>query len=64
MDQNKEQLNHLEDKIDALYAEIVKIKRYFFILMIVSVAMIVLPILLGALALPSLITTMTGVYGI
>lgn len=64
METNENQLNILEDKIDVVYKEMIKIKRYFLILAVISVIMILAPLLIAVLVLPSLLENISNVYGI
>lgn len=59
---HEEQLARLEQKIDAVKETAEKTKKYVFIMLIATVSMAVLPILLGALALPFMMSTLGSVY--
>ena len=50
-DQNK--LNDLEAKIDAIYVSVEKTRRYFQIVMWITIAMVVLPALGLVFAIPA-----------
>ncbi len=64
METTEQQLIRLEEKIDAVYASTEKTRKYILWMLIGSVAIIVLPILLGALALPALLDTVGSMYQI
>lgn len=64
MENSEQQLIRLEEKIDAVYASVEKSRRHILTMVIITVATIVLPILLGALLLPSIISSIGGMYGI
>lgn len=64
METPEQQLIRLEEKIDAVYASVEKSRKYILTMVIITVATIVLPILLGALLLPSMLSSIGGVYGI
>lgn len=52
-----EKLVQLEQKIDALYASVEKVRRYFMWTLIVTVATVALPLLLALVAAPLLLTS-------
>ncbi len=64
METPEQQLIRLEEKIDAVYASVEKSRKYILTMVIITIVTIVLPILLGALLLPSLLSSMSSVYGI
>ena len=64
MNPQEEQLARLEQKIDAVYVSTEKSRKYILTMLIATLVMAVLPIILGALALPMLMSTLGGVYGV
>lgn len=64
MENNEAQLALLEKKIDAVYASVEKSRKYLLTIVIVTLVTLVLPIILGAIALPMVMSTMTGMYQI
>lgn len=58
MDQNIEQrLKHIEEKLDAVFKSAEKTRKYFLTLIILSVALVVLPIIGLFFAVPSFLET-------
>jgi hypothetical protein len=51
----------LERKIDAIYSSVEKTRKYFLYTMLLSVALVLLPVLGLAVAVPSLMGTMSSV---
>ena len=64
MNPQEEQLARLEQKIDAVYASTEKSRKYLLTMLIASVLMVVLPLILAALALPLLMSTVGSMYQI
>lgn len=64
MNPQEEQLARLEQKIDAIYASTEKSRKYLLTMLIGTVLMVVLPLILAALALPILMSTLGGIYQI
>lgn len=64
METQEEQLARLEEKIDAVYKSTEKSRKYLLGMLIGSLLMIVLPIILAVLALPMLLSTVSGMYQI
>jgi hypothetical protein len=61
----QEILQKLEDqqkKIDATYASVEKLRKYFLWTLIVTVVTFVLPLIIVLIALPWMISTITNVY--
>jgi hypothetical protein len=50
----------LEDKVDKIYVSVEKTRKYFFWTMIISVALVVLPAIGLAFALPAFLSSYTG----
>ena len=63
METNEEQLARLEAKLDAVNVSVEKTRKYVFGLVVTMVVAALLPILLGALMLPFLTSTLGSVYG-
>lgn len=60
MDQDtSKRLAELEAKVDAIYASVEKTRKYFLWTMIVTIAVVVLPAIALAFALPSFIGNYT-----
>jgi len=55
-----EKIKELETKIDQIYQSVEKTRKYFFWTMIITVALVVLPIIGLAFALPSFLTNYVG----
>jgi len=60
MDQLEERLNAIEEKIDAVYESSEKMRKYFLWTLIISVAVVVLPLIGLAFVLPTFIQGMGG----
>ena len=64
MNPHEEQLARVEQKLDAVYASTEKTRKYILIMLTATLVMAVLPIILGAIMLPMLTSTLGSVYGI
>lgn len=64
METTEQQLARLEEKIDAVYKSSEKSRKYLLAMLIGSVLMVVLPLILAALAIPFLMSTLGSVYSI
>lgn len=64
MESNETELTRLEDKIDAVYASVEKSRKYLLTMVIITVVTIALPIIIAAIALPALMSTMGDMYQI
>jgi uncharacterized protein YqhQ len=64
MNPQEEQLARLEQKIDAIYMSTEKSRKYLLTMLIGTVLMVVLPLILAALAVPFLMSTLGGIYQI
>lgn len=63
----EEVLKKLEDqqiKIDAMYASVEKLRKYFLWTLIITVGTIVLPIIGMMIILPSIISSLSSAYGL
>lgn len=64
MNPQEEQLARLEQKIDVIYTSTEKSRKYLLTMLIASVLMVILPLILAALALPLLMSTVGSMYQI
>ena len=64
METTEERLARMEAKIDAVYVSAEKSRKYLLTTVIVTVVTIVLPLLIAAIALPSIMSTLTSAYQI
>jgi len=64
MEEILKKLEQQEIKIDAMYASVEKLRKYFLWTLIITVATIVLPIVALMFILPALLTTLSGAYGL
>ncbi|KKQ80314.1 MAG: hypothetical protein UT03_C0027G0002 [Candidatus Moranbacteria bacterium GW2011_GWD2_38_7] len=64
MEEILKKLEEQQIKIDAMYASVEKLRKYFLWTLIVTVATIVLPIIALMFILPAIISTLTGAYGL
>jgi hypothetical protein len=61
MEKNEqEQLDALEHKIDAIYSSVEKTRKYFLVVMWVTIAMVVLPAIGLIFAIPAFIRAYTA----
>jgi len=59
-----QKLEAQEKKLDAIYQSVEKMRKYFLWTLIVTVAMIVLPLIALAFVIPWFLKIMTSAYGI
>lgn len=64
MNPHEEQLARVEQKIDAMYASVEKTRKYLLTMLIASVVMVALPLLIAAVALPMMMSSLGSMYGI
>ena len=64
MNPHEEQLTRVEQKIDAMFVSVEKMRKYLLTMLIATLVMVVLPILIAALALPLMMSTVGSMYGI
>lgn len=64
METNEERLARIEAKLDATFASAEKTRKYLLTTLIVSVAVIVLPLIAMVFVLPSFVSTLGSAYGI
>ncbi len=60
----KQQLVSQSEKIDAIYESVEKTRKYFLIIMWSTIAMIVIPGILLAFAIPAFIDSYVGLSGL
>lgn len=63
MNPQEEQLARLEQKIDAIHIGTEKTRKYILFMLIGSVVMVLLPIILGAIMIPFVLSLFGGIYG-
>ncbi len=61
---NEAQFARLEEKIDAVYASVEKSRKYLLTMVIVTLVTIALPIIIAAIALPMVMSTVGSMYQI
>ncbi len=64
MEKIEENLIRLEEKIDAVYASVEKIRKYLLTTLIVTIITIVLPIIIAIFMIPMALSTFGNMYQI
>ncbi len=64
MESYEEALARLEDKIDAVYASVEKSRKYLLTMLIVTLVTIALPLIIAAIAIPMVMSTVGSMYQI
>ena len=64
METNEAQLARLEGKIDAVYASVEKSRKYLLTMVIVTLVTVALPLIIAAIALPMVMSTVGSMYQI
>lgn len=64
METIEDRLNRIEEKLDATFVAAEKSRKYLLTTLIVSIAVIVLPLIAMAFMLPSLMGTLGSAYGL
>lgn len=64
MEKIEEDLIRLEEKIDAVYASVEKVKKYLLTTLIITVVTIVLPIIIALIMIPMALSTFGTMYQI
>jgi len=64
MEELLKKLQEQEVKIDAMYASVEKLRKYFLWTLIITGVTIILPIIALMFILPSLMNTLSGAYGL
>lgn len=59
----QKQLQTLEEKIDAVYVSVEKTRKYFRVILCVTLAMVVLPALGLIFAIPAFLNSYTSSFG-
>lgn len=62
METPEEQHARLEEKIDAVYASVEKVRKYLLTTLIITVVTIILPIILALIMIPIAIDTFGSMY--
>lgn len=60
----EEQLQKQEAKLDAIFVSVEKTRKYFQLVMWVSLAMVVLPLIGMVMIIPSLMSSLAGLEGL
>ena len=58
----QEQLNRQEEKINQIYVSVEKTRKYFQITLWITIALVVLPVIGLAVAIPSMISTYSSLF--
>lgn len=58
----QDQINRLEIKVDEIYKSVEKTRKYFLIIMWVTIAMVVIPVIGLFFAIPSFINTYSNLF--
>lgn len=64
MESHETELARLEDKIDAVYASVEKSRKYLLTMLIVTLVTIALPLIIAAIAIPMVMSTVGDIYQI
>jgi hypothetical protein len=56
----QDKIASLEKKIDAIYVSVEKTRKYFFWTMVITLALVILPLIGLAFAIPSFMTNYVG----
>ncbi|HAR99691.1 MAG: hypothetical protein US57_C0006G0014 [Candidatus Moranbacteria bacterium GW2011_GWC2_37_73] len=62
MDEVLKKLEEQQIKIDAMYVSVEKLRKYFLWTLIVTIVTVVVPLIILAIALPFMISTISGMY--
>lgn len=62
MDEILKKIEQQERKIDAIYASVEKLRKYFLWTFIITVATVILPLIIAIVILPSLIGNIMNLY--
>ena len=60
---NDQKIEQLEQKIDAVYSSVEKMRKYFFWTMVISISAVVVPLIGLAFALPAFLSNYTAALG-
>ncbi len=64
MEEILKKIQEQEIKIDAIYVSVEKLRKYFLWTLIITVAMVVLPLIAMMFVLPSVLSSLTSAYGL
>jgi hypothetical protein len=64
METIEEKLARLEEKIDSVYISSEKSRKYLLIILIGTLIMFLLPLIMGAIMLPFMMSTLGNIYTI
>jgi hypothetical protein len=64
MEPQQQNLTHIEERLASIEIEVKKTKKYVLIMLIGTIAMALLPIILGAIMVPFLMSTLGSMYSI
>lgn len=64
METIEERLTRLEAKLDATHASAEKTRKYILIMLTATIIMFILPLILGGLMFPFMMSTVGSMYGI
>ncbi|NTW27177.1 MAG: hypothetical protein HGA36_02540 [Candidatus Moranbacteria bacterium] len=64
MEELLKKIEEQQVKIDAMYVSVEKLRKYFLWTLVITVVTIALPIVAMMFILPSLISTLSGAYGL
>lgn len=64
MNPHEEQLARVEQKIDAMFVSVEKTRKYLLTMLIATGVMVVLPLIIAAIILPMVMSSVTSMYGI
>jgi len=64
MNPQEEQLARVEQKIDAMFVSVEKTRKYILTMLIATGVMVVLPLIIAAIILPMVMSSVTSMYGI
>ena len=64
MNPHEEQLARVEQKIDAMFVSVEKTRKYLLTMLIATGVMVVLPLIIAAIILPMVMSSVSSMYGI
>ncbi|HBI34125.1 MAG TPA: hypothetical protein DEA43_00805 [Candidatus Moranbacteria bacterium] len=63
MEEILKKLEEQQTKIDAMYVSVEKLRKYFLWTLVVTIVTVVAPLIILAIALPFMISTISSAYG-
>ena len=63
MEELIKKIEEQEKKIDAIYASVEKLRKYFLWTLIVTAVTVIVPLIIFLFAIPLLMSTFSGIYG-